>query len=56
MKRYIFDIQYNKGDKNLDKVWIDAIGQKQAMRKLSKLYPGVYSMTMDRIAREVWYI
>ena len=53
MKRYIYNIQYNAGDKELDKVFIDAYNKENALKKLKAQFPGVYSITFVRIEKEL---
>lgn len=45
MKRYIFNIQYNKSDKTYDKIYLDAYSRSDAYNRLSKQFPGVFKKT-----------
>lgn len=53
MKRYIFEIQYNKTDKEVDPVYIDAESRERAKQKLRKQFPGVYNIKFIRIEKEL---
>lgn len=57
MKRYIFEIQYNKSDdkKLWDKYWINSENQAFAKSKIRFLFPGVYRTTIINVSEEEYY-
>jgi hypothetical protein len=53
MKRYIFSIQYNSYDKDVDLYFMDGYSKENALSKIKKQFPGVYSITFVRIEKEL---
>lgn len=53
MKRYIYNIQYNKKDTEFDMVYVDANNSIEALRKLKKQFPGVYAKHFVKIEKEL---
>lgn len=53
MRRYIYNIKYNEGDKTMDRIYIDAFTKELAMKKLKKQFPGVYIIEFVRIEKEL---
>lgn len=57
MKRYIFEIQYNKNDKkNLwDKYWVQSENPAFAKSKIKYLFPGIFRATIIHVSSEEYY-
>jgi len=53
MKRYIYNIQYNKQDTEFDMVYVDAMSKKDALRKLGRQFPGVFQKHFVRIEKDL---
>jgi len=53
MRRYIFSIQYNASDKTTDQYFMDGYSKENALNKIKKQFPGVYSITFIRIEKEL---
>lgn len=57
MKRYIFEIQYNKSDekKFWDKVFVDADNPAFAKAKIKYQYPGIHRSTIINVLTDREY-
>ena len=53
MKRYIYSIVYNKSDKSVDKVFVDAFTRDEAEKKLKIQFPGVYEIRFVKIEKDL---
>lgn len=53
MKRYIYNIQYNKQDTEFDMVYVDANNPKEALAKLKRQFPGAYKKHFVRIEKDL---
>lgn len=53
MKRYIYNIQYNKKDTEFDMVYVDANTKTEAVNKLKKQFPGVFAKHFVKIEKEL---
>lgn len=53
MRRYIFSIQYNSYDTDVDLYFMDGYSKENALSKIKKQFPGVFNIAFVRIEKEL---